>query len=288
MGSQLTVGLIQTNVSNVMAENIAFVTEQGRKAREAGAAFIMTPENTGLIGLNRADTLEQAQPDESHAMLLACRELARETGAWVLLGSIHVRVPGEERIANRSYLIDATGAIAARYDKIHMFDVRLEGGESYRESSTFRPGEKSVIAETPWGMLGMTICYDLRFPYLYRDLAHAGATMLSIPSSFTVPTGRAHWHVILQSRAIETGCFVFAPAQVGTHKGSNRKTYGHSLVVAPWGEVLLDMGETPGFGVCTLDLGKVEEARRMVPTLTHDRTYAAPEIHRLAMPRAAE
>ena len=181
-------------------------------------------------------------------MLAACRASARETGAWFLLGSIHVRVPGEEQIRNRSYLIDSDGGIVASYDKIHMFDVQLAGGESYRESSTFRPGERSVLAETPWGVLGMTICYDLRFPYLYRDLAHAGATMLSIPSSFTVPTGQAHWHTLMRSRAIETGCFVFAPAQVGTHKGSNRKTYGHSIAVAPWGEVLADAGgEKAGF-----------------------------------------
>jgi len=286
MSKQLVVGLIQTNVSNVMIDNIAFVLEQGRRARAAGAAMVMTPENTGLIGRDRADTLAQAQVEESHAMLNACRDLARETGAWVLLGSIHVRVPDDERIANRSYLIDATGAIHARYDKIHMFDVRLEGGESYRESSTFRPGTESVVAETPWGMLGMTVCYDLRFPYLYRDLAHAGAGMLSIPSSFTVPTGRAHWHVLMQARAIETGCFVLAPAQVGTHEGSNRKTYGHSLVVAPWGEILLDLGDEAGFGVCSIDLGKIDEARRMVPSLTHDRSYAAPRLVRL--PAAAE
>jgi predicted amidohydrolase len=287
--TELTVGLVQTSVSNVMAENIAFVEEQTRKARAAGATLVMTPENTGLIGLNRADTLAQAQPEDSHAMLLACRVLAAETGAWLLLGSIHVRIPGEDRIANRSYLIDAEGRVVTSYDKIHMFDVRLEGGENYRESSTFRPGESSVIAETPWGLLGMTICYDLRFPYLYRALAHAGAVMLSIPSSFTVPTGRAHWHVLMRSRAIETGCFVFAPAQVGTHKGSNRKTYGHSLVVAPWGEVLLDLGEEAGFGVVTIDLAKVEEARRMVPSLTHDREYAAPVIHKAThLPRAAE
>ena len=289
MANELTVGLIQTNVSNVMAENIAFVAEQGRRARDGGASLIMTPENTGLIGANRAETLALAEVEPEHGMLQGCRDLARETGAWVLLGSIHVRVPGEDRIANRSYLIDDTGAIRAQYDKIHMFDVRLEGGENYRESSTFRPGTDAVIAETPWGLLGMTICYDLRFPYLYRDLAHSGAVMLSIPSSFTVPTGRAHWHVLMQARAIETGCFVFAPAQVGTHKGSNRKTYGHSLVVAPWGEVLLDLADTAGFGVCTIDLAKVEEARRMVPSLTHDREYSAPAVQPpSAVARAAE
>ncbi len=188
MATTFKAGLIQTNVSNDMAENVAFVREQARLARDAGADFVMTPENTGLIGASRAETLEKAQTEEGHAMLAACRASARETGAWFLLGSIHVRVPGEEQIRNRSYLIDPSGAVVASYDKIHMFDVQLAGGESYRESSTFKPGEKSVLAETPWGVLGMTICYDLRFPYLYRDLAHAGATMLAIPSSFTVPT----------------------------------------------------------------------------------------------------
>jgi predicted amidohydrolase len=282
-------GLIQTNVSNEMAENIAFVREQAKLARDAGADFIMTPENTGLIGANRAETLEKAQTEEAHGMLAACRAVARDTGAWFLLGSIHVRVPGEEQIRNRSYLIDASGGIVTSYDKIHMFDVRLEGGENYFESATFKPGDRSVLAETPWGVLGMTICYDLRFPYLYRDLAHAGAVMLSIPSSFTVPTGKAHWHTILRSRAIETGCYVFAPAQVGTHKGSGRKTYGHSIVVAPWGEVLADAGgEKPGFVVADVDLAKVTEARKMVPSLQHDRKYAAPVLHKAAVAKAAE
>ena len=282
-------GLIQTNVSNDMAENVAFVREQARLARSAGADFIMTPENTGLIGAKRAETLQKAEIEETHAMLAACRSAARETGAWLLLGSIHVRIPGEEQIRNRSYLIDPGGGIVASYDKIHMFDVQLAGGESYRESSTFKPGEKSVLAETPWGVLGMTICYDLRFPYLYRDLAHDGAVMLSIPSSFTVPTGQAHWHTLIRARAIETGCFVFAPAQVGTHKGSNRKTYGHSLAVAPWGEVVADAGgDKAGFVVADIDLGKVGEARTMVPSLQHDRRYAPPVLHKAAVARAAE
>jgi predicted amidohydrolase len=289
MASTFKAGLIQTNVSNDMADNIAFVREQARLAREAGADFIMTPENTGLIGANRKETLEKAETEEAHRMLLAATAAARDTGAWFLLGSIHVRVPGEEQIRNRSYLIEPSGGVVASYDKIHMFDVQLAGGESYRESSTFKPGERSVLAETPWGTLGMTICYDLRFPYLYRDLAHAGAAMLSIPSSFTVPTGQAHWHTLLRSRAIETGCFVFAPAQVGTHKGSNRKTYGHSVVIAPWGEVLADAGgEKAGFVVAEVDLAKVGEARKMVPSLTHDRTYAAPVLHGPAIPKAAE
>jgi predicted amidohydrolase len=289
MADKFKAGLIQTNVSNDMTENVAFVREQTRLARESGADFIMTPENTGLIGASRTETLEKAETEDTHAMLAACRAAARQAGAWFLLGSIHVRVPGEEQIRNRSYLIDASGGIVASYDKIHMFDVQLAGGESYRESSTFRPGEKAVLAETPWGVLGMTICYDLRFPYLYRELAHAGATMLSIPSSFTVPTGQAHWHTLMRSRAIETGCFVFAPAQVGTHKGSNRKTYGHSIVVAPWGEVLADAGgEKAGFVVAEIDLAKTEEARKMVPSLQHDRKYAPPVLHKAAVAKAAE
>lgn len=287
--SAFKAGLIQTNVSNDMSENIDFVREQAKLARDAGADFIMTPENTGLIGGNRTETLVKAETEEVHGMLAACRASARDTGAWFLLGSIHVRVGDEEQIRNRSYLIDPSGGIVASYDKIHMFDVQLAGGESYRESSTFKPGEKSVLAETPWGVLGMTICYDLRFPYLYRDLAHAGATMLAIPSSFTVPTGQAHWHTLMRARAIETGCFVFAPAQVGTHKGSNRKTYGHSIVVAPWGEVLADAGgEKPGFIVADIDTAKVAEARKMVPSLQHDRKYEAPVLHKAAVAKAAE
>lgn len=282
-------GLIQTNVSNDMAENVASLRELVKRARDAGADFIMTPENTGLIGANRTETLAKAQTEDEHAMLAASRAAARDTGAWLLLGSIHVRVPGEEQIRNRSYLIDSSGGIVASYDKIHMFDVQLAGGESYRESSTFKPGERAVLAETPWGVLGMTICYDLRFPYLYRELAHAGATMLAIPSSFTVPTGQAHWHTLMRARAIETGCFVFAPAQVGTHKGSNRKTYGHSIAVAPWGEVLADAGgEKAGFVIADIDMAKIEEARKMVPSLTHDRKYAPATLHKAAIAKAAE
>lgn len=286
MAATFTVGLIQVTATNEMAPNIRFIEEQTRRAREAGAAFIMTPENSTLIGANRADTLAKAQPEESHEALQAMQALARDCGVWFLLGSIHIKVEAE-RNANRSYLIDPSGTIVASYDKIHMFDVQLASGETYRESSTFRPGDKTVIAQTPWGKLGMTICYDLRFPYLYRDLAHAGAEMLSIPSSFTVPTGRAHWHVLMRARAIETGSFVFAPAQVGTHAG-NRKTYGHSLVVAPWGEVLADAGgEQPGFITAEIDMTKVAESRTAVPSLTHDRRYAAP-VTVGAIQRAAE
>ena len=289
MTAKFKAGLIQTNVSNEVAENVAFVRTQARLARDAGADFIMTPEVTSMIGANRAETLAKAETEEASSMLAACRAMARELGAWFLLGSIQILVPGEEQLRNRSFLIDSDGGIVASYDKIHMFDVQLAGGESYRESSTYKPGEKAVLAETPWGVLGMTICYDLRFPYLYRELAHAGATMLSIPSSFTVPTGQAHWHTLMRARAIETGCFVFAPAQVGTHKGSNRKTYGHSIAVAPWGEVLADAGgEKAGFVMAEVDLAKTAEARKMVPSLQHDRKYAPPVLHKAAVAKAAE
>jgi predicted amidohydrolase len=179
--------------------------------------------------------------------------------------------------------------VAAHYDKIHMFDVTLANGERYCESRNFRPGDTARLAALPWGNLGMSVCYDLRFAYLYRTLAQAGASFLSIPSAFTRPTGQAHWHVLLRARAIETGCFVFAPAQVGTHKGSNRKTYGHSVAIAPWGEVLADAGgEKAGFVIADIDLGKVAEARKMVPSLTHDRDYAPPVLHKAALVKAAE
>ena len=201
---------------------------------------------------------------------------------WLLIGSVAVDIArepgvpeGERRLANRSYLIDAQGAIVARYDKIHMFDVDLAGGESYRESNAFRPGGEAVLAPTPWGVLGMTVCYDLRFPQLYRGLAQEGADFLAIPSAFTVPTGKAHWHVLLRARAIETGCFVLAPAQWGEH-AEGRHTYGHSLIVDPWGEVLADAGEGVGIVSARIDPARIAEARRMVPSLRHDRTFATP------------
>ena len=287
MGAKFTAGLIQVNATNELASNIAFIEEQTRRARDAGADFVMTPENSTLIGANRGETLAKAMPEEDHPGLASAQAIARECGIWFLVGSIHVKVEAE-RNANRSYLVAPDGGIVASYDKIHMFDVQLAGGESYRESSTFRPGDQAVIAETPWGKLGMTICYDLRFPYLYRALAHGGAEMLSIPSSFTVPTGRAHWHTLMRARAIETGCYVFAPAQVGSHAG-NRKTYGHSVVVAPWGEVIADAGDTgPGFITAEIDMAKVAEARQAVPSLTHDRSYGGPTIRTYALPKAAE
>ena len=277
MTQKFTVGLIQPNALDDMQANIAFVVEQARAARDAGAQFVMTPENVALMDWGRKNLLSKSYPEATHPALAAFRDLARDLDIWFLAGSLHVhpddRAADDDRIANRSLLIDPQGNVAARYDKIHMFDVDLKGGESYRESSTFRPGAQAVVAPTPWGLLGLTICYDLRFPYLYRDLAHAGAAMITTPAAFTRPTGEAHWHVLQRARAIETGAYGFAPAQTGEH-ANGRKTYGHSLVVAPWGEVIADAGTEPGFVTAEIDLAKVDEARGMVPSFRHDRPFA--------------
>src|SRR5438876_7900765 len=251
----------------------------------------MIPEVSNFIesGRRRRD---KARSEGKDPFLAGMRELARETGAWILVGSLVIdpagesgAEAGEERLANRSFLIDAEGAIVARYDKIHMFDIDLPGGESYRESNAYRPGGRSVVAETPWGRLGMTVCYDVRFPHLYRALAQAGADFLAVPSVFTVPTGRAHWHVLLRARAIENGSFVFATAQWGDH-AAWRKSYGHSLIVDPWGEVLADGGEEVGIVTARIDPARIAEARGSVPSLTHDRTFTPPALAR--RPLAAE
>jgi deaminated glutathione amidase len=271
--------------------NIRTVAEMIRRARDDGADFVMTPEVTNFIetGPRRR---EKARRESDDPALAAFSELARETRIWLLAGSLVIDIAGEpglaegeRRLANRSFLIDPQGAIAARYDKIHMFDVDLAGGESYRESSAYRPGNRTVVAATPWGRLGLSVCYDLRFPHLYRALAKAGADFLTIPSVFTVSTGRAHWQVLLRARAIETGCFVFAPAQWGEHAGG-RRSYGHSVIVDPWGEVLADGGEGVGIVSAPIDPARVVEARRMVPSLSHDREFEAPTP--FARPLAAE
>jgi len=292
MSNAFTASCIQFTSARDYEPNIRVVSDLVRRARGDGADFVMTPENTGLtepIGKLRG---EKARDEANHPVLAALREVAQETGVWLLIGSLAVdlsREPdagqGEGRLANRSYLVDASGAIVARYDKIHMFDVDLASGESYRESNAFRPGGRMVLAETPWGVLGMTVCYDLRFPHLYRALAQAGADFLAVPSAFTVPTGKAHWHVLMRARAIENGCFVFAPAQWGEH-AEGRRTYGHSLIVDPWGEVLADAAEGVGIVSARIEISAIAKARRMVPSLQHDRPYTKPKLP--ARPLAAE
>jgi predicted amidohydrolase len=274
MTGTLRVACVQVNAGTEIAPNLEIAGDLVRRARAEGAELIALPENVTMVVQGRRKVLERAQPEDTHPAVPFFAGLARETGAWLLVGSLAIRL-AEERVANRSVLFAPDGAVVARYDKIHMFDVDLPGGESYRESATFRPGEQAVLATTPWGGLGLTICYDLRFPYLYRALAQAGASLLAVPAAFTRQTGQAHWHALLRARAIETGCFVIAPAQTGTHD-QGRQTYGHSLIVDPWGEVLGDGGEEVGVVTADLDLSRIAEVRRAVPSLGHDRTFAPP------------
>ena len=284
MSAKFTAACVQITSQREFAPNVKAAGDLIRRARDAGADLIMTPEITGMFEPKRDLHLAKATDEAANPALAAFRDLARETGAWLLVGSLAIKLEAA-RLANRSFLLAPGGAIAARYDKIHMFDVDLKNGESYRESALYRPGDDAVLAALPWGALGMTVCYDLRFPYLYRALAQAGADFLTIPAAFTVPTGKAHWHVLQRARAIETGCFVFAPAQWGEH-AEGRRTYGHSLIVDPWGEVLADAGEGVGFITAEIDPARIAEARRMVPALRHDRAIAAPRM--TPAPLAAE
>jgi predicted amidohydrolase len=266
--------LLQTTSTNLMPENINVVSQMIRDAVTDGADFVMTPETVGLMERRTHAVFEKTFAEESDPGLAAFRELASELGIWLLIGSLAIKL-SDDKLANRSFLINAQGEVAARYDKIHMFDVDLPNGESYRESKNYRPGITAMVAETPWGALGMSVCYDLRFPNLYRELAQAGAKMLTVPAAFTQTTGQAHWHILLRARAIESGCFVFAPAQCGIH-ADGRETFGHSLVVAPWGEILSDGGEASGIIMADIDLSRIETARSAVPSLNHDRVFSGP------------
>jgi predicted amidohydrolase len=287
MSGPFTAACIQFTAGPDPEPNLKEATRLIRQACDAGATFITTPEVSNFIESGQRRRAK-ARREADDPFLAGMRELARETGAWLLLGSLVIDPADnsdDERLANRSFLIDAKGDIVARYDKIHMFDIDLPGGESYRESNAYRPGGATVVAETPWGKLGMTVCYDVRFPYLYRSLAHAGAEFLSVPSVFTVPTGTAHWHVLLRARAIENACFVFAPAAWGEHAGG-RRSYGHSLIVDPWGRVLADGGEGVGIVTAEIDPAEIAKARGMVPSLRHDREFTPPEL--ASRPLAAE
>lgn len=269
MAETLKIGLTQLSSGPEMAANIEAAERLIREAAEAGARLVLTPEMTSLLETRRRPLLEKTFAEAEDPGLPRFRALAEELGLWLLIGSLPIKV-APQRLANRSYLIDPEGAVAARYDKIHMFDVDLADGESYRESATFEAGGKAVLAATPWAPLGMTVCYDLRFPYLYRRLALGGAKMLAVPAAFTKQTGEAHWHILLRARAIENGCFVLAPAQCGTHS-AGRETYGHSLLVDPWGEIVGERAEGEGIMVAGIDLGEVEKARRRIPSLEHTR-----------------
>jgi predicted amidohydrolase len=276
----MRLGLVQLTSSDDPEANLGPLLDMVGQAAEAGAELIATPEVTNCISADRAHQKAVLLPEARDATLRALRAAAAEHGCWILVGSLALHTADPEgRFANRSILIDAEGRIAARYDKIHMFDVAVTPEETYRESAGFRPGTRATLAETPWGALGMTVCYDLRFPGLYRRLAQAGAALLSIPAAFSSVTGRAHWEVLLRARAIETGCFVLAPAQTGRHAvtaGRPRTTHGHSMVVGPWGEVLLDAGTDPGWHVVEIDLAEVERARARVPAIAAEPPWDGP------------
>ncbi|MCB2107831.1 MAG: carbon-nitrogen hydrolase family protein [Rhodobacteraceae bacterium] len=263
---------LQVNAGNDMAANIAAASALARQAVSAGAALVLMPENVSMMEWGRRAITEKAMPEETHSALKAFRDLGRELKIWLHCGSLAV-LQESGKVANRTYVVSPSGDVVAKYDKIHMFDVDLGNGERYAESSTFAAGHETRVVDLPWGKLGLTICYDLRFPHLYRQLAQAGADFITVPSAFTQVTGEAHWHVLLRARAIETGCFVFAPAQTGTHAGG-RKTYGHALIVDPWGKVLADAGKEPGYIMAEIDPASVAAARAKVPAIHLNATFS--------------
>ena len=264
------IAVLQMTTGINPADNAATLVGAVGAAAMAGAEMIFTPEMSGLLDRNRERARPHIVAEADNPVLAAVQEAAARAGVWVAIGSLAV-LREDGRWANRSLLVNASGMVAARYDKLHMFDVDLAGGESWRESSAYAPGETLAVADTPIGRLGLTICYDLRFPALFEALGKVGCDAISIPAAFTVPTGAAHWHILQRARAIEASVFVIAAAQVGTH-ADGRSTYGHSLVIDPWGDVLLDMGgEAAGLGFVDLDLGRIAEVRAQLPSLANRR-----------------
>jgi predicted amidohydrolase len=276
MTATFTAACIQNEGLADMDASIADASELVRAARGSGADLICLPEYFACYQAGEHEAIVGPRAEPAHPALAHFRALAGELGAWLLLGSLAITA-GPGKIFNRSYLVTPEGAVAARYDKIFLFDVDLEGGESYRESALIEPGARAVLAATPWATLGLTVCYDLRFPQLYRSLAKAGAEVLSVPAAFTKTSGQAHWHILLRARAIETGCFLLAPCQCGDH-GGGHASYGHSLIVDPWGRVLAEGGEEPGYISAEIDPAEVAKARAMIPALDHDRHFAGPEV----------
>lgn len=269
-------GLIQLTSGDDPRENLPVTVDFVREAAAQGARFILTPEVTNIVSADRTHQEAVLCHEDEDPTLAALRDEARALGVWLLIGSLALKTnDADGRFANRSFLVSPSGNIVAHYDKIHMFDVEISETERYRESAGYRPGTRAVLAETDFAPIGLTICYDLRFPHLYRRLAQAGAQILTVPSAFSQVTGAAHWESLLRARAIETGCFVLAPAQTGVH-GPKRKTYGHSLAVSPWGEILADGGTEPGVTLVDLNLSDVDHARKRVPSLDHEREFEGP------------
>ncbi|SDX69979.1 hypothetical protein SAMN05444358_10992 [Ruegeria halocynthiae] len=272
--------LLQITSSDNPAENLDMVRAMMAEAVADGARFILTPEVTNCVSTSTTRQREVLQHEEDDITLAGLREQAAALGIWLLIGSLAIKThDADGRFANRSFMIDPQGQIVARYDKIHMFDVQVTETETFRESKNYRPGEKAVVAQTDFGTVGLSICYDIRFPHLYAALAQAGARILTVPAAFSPVTGAAHWESLLRARAIETGCWVLAPAQTGEHsktRGKTRHTHGHSMVVTPWGEVLIDAGTDQGIHIFDLHDSSVTEARRRVPSLTHIRSFDGP------------
>lgn len=271
--------LLQLTSSDDPLANLNKVSGMMEQAATSGAGFILTPEVTNMVSMSRSHQREHLQTEETDPVLAGLREKAAALGVWLAIGSLALKVEGEERFANRSFMIGPDGEIRARYDKIHMFDVEVSETEVYRESDGFRPGDHAELCKTPFGTVGLSICYDLRFPYLYRDLAKAGATIILIPAAFTPATGRAHWEPLLRARAIENGAYVLAAAQTGKHfarAGKLRETYGHSMAISPWGDIIAEGGTDEGIVFIELDSSEVSKARNRIPSLTHDRSYRAP------------
>lgn len=272
--------ILQLNVSDDPVANLAITLDMFRKAVAQGAQFILTPEVTNCVSTSRAHQQEVLQFEADDITLAALRAEAKAAGVWLLIGSLGLKTgDADKRFANRSFMIGPDGGIVAKYDKIHMFDVQISETETWRESEGYRPGDRAVLAQTDFAKIGMSVCYDVRFSHLYRALAKAGAQILTVPAAFSPVTGAAHWHALLRARAIESGCFVIAPAQTGTHASAahkTRDTYGHSLVVDPWGEVLLDAGTASGVYTFALDMEKGEAARRKVPSLANARDFSGP------------
>jgi deaminated glutathione amidase len=264
-------GLVQMRSGRDVTANVAAASALIEEAADAGAHYVQTPEVTTLMDTDRANLFAQTEPEAGNRALATFQALAARLKIWLHIGSMGVLVG--DRFANRSYVLAPDGGIAARYDKIHMFDVQLANGETYRESANYAPGDRAVVAALPWGGLGLTICYDIRFPALHQVLAKGGASFIAVPAAFTVPTGEAHWHTLLRARAIETQCFVFASAQGGRHE-HGRDTYGHSLIVSPWGKILAEAGTDPCVITADIDIGEVAAVRARIPCLEHGRPFA--------------
>lgn len=270
--STFTAACIQLTSKGDVAENLDVATSLIKEAAGAGADFIATPEVTNLLEPNKVEARAKAQFQEDDVTLKAFRSLAEETGKWILAGSLVIKKPDEDRLANRSFLIRPDGSIAAQYDKIHMFDVELDTGEAHKESRAYAPGETANLVETTWGTVGMSVCYDVRFAHLYQKLALAGAGVFTVPAAFTATTGEAHWHILLRARAIENGAFVIAPAQCGQHS-EKRRTFGHSLIIDPWGKILAEAGEEPGFVMAEINMADIAKRRQQIPNLRNIREF---------------